>query len=185
MKRMLCICAIAGLVPLAACGDDDGDDTTTGDDMGMTDEDMGMTTDEDMGGGDEDMGATDEDMGATDEDMGAPTTGDFTFNLTSFMPHNGQDVYYSLRDSSGAEVASGMDRVMGGSASFSATGVTVAGETYRISFFADVDDDGTCTAPPTDHVWQLTDQTADAAGDLTVAYAHSTDFTASACDDLP
>ncbi len=180
MKRLLCMCAIAGMIPLGACGDDDGDvtDDDPMEDMGTTEEDMGTTEEEDMGTTEE------EDMGTTEEDMGAPVMGDFTFNLTSFMPHNGDDVYYSLRDADGAEVASGMDRVMGGNASFTAAGVTTAGATYSISFYADIDGSGSCDAPPTDHVWQLTDQTADAMGDLTAVYEHGTDFTPAACDDL-
>jgi len=173
--------AIAGLVPLGACGDDDGDvtDDDPMEDMGTVDEDMGTTPDEDMGT------TPDEDMGTTpDEDMGTPEMGDFTFNLTRFMPHNGQNESYSLRDAAGAEGASGTDRVTGGNLSIPEAGVIVAGATYTISFYADIDDSGTCDAPPTDHVWQLTDQTADAMGDLTAAYEHGTDFTPAACDDF-
>jgi hypothetical protein len=55
-------------------------------------------------------------------------------------------------------------------------GGLTAGETYNVDYWADVDKNGACDAPSTDHVWHK-EVVADATGPTLLEVVHDTDWT--------
>lgn len=112
------------------------------------------------------------------EVAGAPW--DLTFSGTGFAPHEGQELSAALVDvSTDAVVATDSAVVTGGAFSFIWAGALAEGGTYRIDYYADFNGNGTCDAPPQDHVWSVAVPAF--TGDTTVDVTHNTDFVAAAC----
>ena len=67
---------------------------------------------------------------------------------------------------------------------FTEPGLTWSDRAYDLYFFADFNEDGVCSPPPSDHVWGLMALSPSSSGDLTVEYAHDIDFF-DGCEFLP
>jgi len=100
----------------------------------------------------------------------------FTLALTGMDPHLGQLFELRLVDQSdSSEVGRvSVDAVAAVDFSVSVPGLAVGGS-YNIDFYADFNSSGTYDAPPADHAWRMT--LLNAQGDMTLAFAHNTDFT--------
>ena len=84
------------------------------------------------------------------------TFGDFplTFTGSSFAPHNGHTIHAAVLASDNTIVASGTTTVANGAFSLSWSKLLLNGDSYKLHFYADVNGNGVCDAPPDDHVWE-------------------------------
>lgn len=108
-------------------------------------------------------------------------TFDLTLGGTNYAPHDGQTVRAALLDEATARVvATAETTVSGGVLAISMPGELVEGRAYRLEYYADHNSNGTCDAPPADHVWRQAIPAV--TGDVTIERAHAPDFTPAACD---
>jgi hypothetical protein len=99
-----------------------------------------------------------------------------TFKGTGFAVHTGRrvDVVVS-RTKDGAAIAhSGYAALEGDALSFGWEGLLEVGEAYTVDYFADNNGDGTCNAPPDDHVWRQSIPAV--TGDVALAVVHDTNW---------
>lgn len=105
-----------------------------------------------------------------------------TFGGTGYDPHEGQKISATLEDASGVEVETKEDQSPAQGAFEMAFGGLEDGD-YTIYWYADVNEDGDCQAPPDgDHAWSHAITIAGA--DQTYTHAHATDFDTEACSHL-
>lgn len=99
----------------------------------------------------------------------------FTLALTNMNPHVGQKFEARVIDvGSMREIGrANLPAILFPAFEVSIPGVQ-AGKTYRVDFYADLNQNGLYDAPPTDHVWR---EQFTPAGDDTVAFSHNTNFT--------
>jgi hypothetical protein len=102
----------------------------------------------------------------------------FTFNLSGMEPHEEQTISVVVRDGA-TEVAADQGVVSNGTVSFSFADILEAQTTYTVDFFADIDGDGLCDAPPDDHAWS--ESIGPVSEDLTLDWTHDMDFSMVAC----
>jgi hypothetical protein len=127
------------------------------------------------GGGDPDTDDTD--------GSGAPTYA-LTVTGTAYDPHDGAVMHLALFDADAAELVDVEDAdISGGAWSWNATGVLIEGVSYVVAWYVDLDADGDCDVPPTDHVWRDAEAAALVDGDVEILHSHSADdFDALGCD---
>jgi hypothetical protein len=133
--------------------------------------------------------ACEADKSSTNDTSGKDTSGDtqgallgLFFNGTGFAPHNGQTLHAAVvEEDSGNIVKTDSQVVTDGKFSFD-WDVLEMGKTYRIDYYADLNGNGKCDAPPTDHVWR--ESIPAVTGDVTDDVTHSIDFTVAACDSF-
>jgi hypothetical protein len=107
--------------------------------------------------------------------------GDYTLNLTSFTPHNGENIMLKVKSSDGATTLGEADAdIASGTATLTVPGVLEEGKTYRVDFFADTDGDGIYDEPTSstdfpNHSWRRT-VTGKSAG-VTESFPHDADWT--------
>lgn len=116
----------------------------------------------------------------------AGATYDFSLSGTGYDPHAPTGVNAALTDASGAVIAEETGiTVTGGAWTFTATGALAEGETYTVSWYADMSEAAGCQAfaddgtTVLDHVWKREIPAVTAAVALT--HAHGTDFDPSGC----
>lgn len=112
------------------------------------------------------------------------TFGEFalTFTGSDFAPHNGNMLYAAILATDDTVVARGTTTVEGGAFSLDWPALLVGGQSYKVRFYADVNGNNACDAPPTDHVWEATIGTVTAA--KTFDYPHDTNVT-DVCSTFP
>jgi len=145
--------AVTMAFALAECGGSSGNGGSSGDDT--TGDDAGDDTGDDTGGG----------------------TFDLDFSGTGFTPHNGEMLHVAVLDiASGAHVVTDQSQtVSGGLFSFHFPGILEQGHGYHVDYYADVNGNGSCDAPPTDHVWRTdVDNVQD---NVNLQVTHNTSFT--------
>jgi plastocyanin len=97
-----------------------------------------------------------------------------TINFTGMTPHVGQTLWLVVEDRDESEEILRMSRLIEASFTVEVPGI-VAGNDYRVEFFADHNGNGSYDDPPTDHAWRLEFESS--AGDDTLDFVHNTDFT--------
>jgi len=109
---------------------------------------------------------------------------DLTFSGSGFDLHEGNSLHVAVVDALSGDVVDRTSAVISdGSFSFSWTAALQRSRPYRIDFFADLNGNGTCEAPPDDHVWRI--GIPSVKDDRVITFTHSTDFDASACSSFP
>jgi hypothetical protein len=83
-------------------------------------------------------------------------------------------LFVRVLDSSGAEVATDDAVVAAGAFAFTFTNIDAEGGS--VDYYADINDNGSCDAPPTDHVWRSA-----IPATHVLATVHNTDFTPAVC----
>lgn len=116
------------------------------------------------------------DVCATFGGYGDPPLHDLAFTA-SLAPHANQQVTAAVVDVASATVKTTRTETVSaeGALVMSWARILEPGADYTLDFFADVDGDGLCDTPPDDHAWRLAID--DAAGDVVLEFAHTTDFT--------
>lgn len=155
------------LTALIACSSDDTTSDTSQDMAGM---DMAGDAPMDQAG----------DVGDT-----PATMYDLTFSGTAFLPHAGQTLKVVVLEQSGDAVAAEDQATVAADGSFSFTwpAVLKGGVAYEVTYYADLNGNGACDAPPTDHGWQKDIEAVSA--DVTLTVTHNTDFAADVCTHFP
>jgi len=100
-----------------------------------------------------------------------------TFDFTGMAPHLGQQLEIRVRDvnQTGREVGRfTMPAIMSPNFTVCLPYLDL-GRTYFVDFYADLNQNGTYDAPPTDHVWR--EMISEAQGDESLAFNHNTNFT--------
>jgi uncharacterized protein (DUF2141 family) len=84
------------------------------------------------------------------------TFGDFplTFTGSEFTTHEDNKIYAAVIASDDTIVAMGNTTVASGAFSLEWSKLLRNGESYKLRFYADVNGNGMCDAPPDDHVWE-------------------------------
>ena len=101
---------------------------------------------------------------------GEPT---LTINFTGMAPHVGQTLWLLVEDRDAGTELLRMTRVIEESFTIEVPGI-IAGNDYRVEFFADHNGNGGYDDPPTDHAWRYD---LDAVSENEVLdFAHNTDF---------
>lgn len=94
-------------------------------------------------------------------------------NFSGMNPHVGQELYIALFDAeSGMEID--RESVMVTESFIADLGYITPGNSYRIDFFSDHNDNDVYDAPPTDHAWSL--EINNVSGDEMVDFTHNTNF---------
>lgn len=110
-----------------------------------------------------------------------PQRFDVAFNGTGYGPHDMQTLYAALvRVDNGNVVETAETVVSSGTFSISWPAGVEEDKSYRIDFFADMDDDGLCADP--DHIWSVAIPTV--TGNVSVDETHNLNFTPAACDSF-
>ena len=99
--------------------------------------------------------------------------GMLTINFTGMTPHVGQTLWLLVEDRDESKELIRMTRVIEESFTVEIPGI-VAGNDYRVEFFADHNGNGAYDDPPTDHAWRYD---LDGVSENEVFdFAHNTDF---------
>lgn len=99
--------------------------------------------------------------------------GTLTINFSGMTPHVGQTLWLLVEDRDESEEILRMSRVIEESFAVEVPGI-VAGNDYRLEFFADHNGNGSYDDPPTDHAWRYD---LDEVSETEVLdFAHNTDF---------
>lgn len=94
--------------------------------------------------------------------------------FSGMTPHVGQELYIALYDeTSGMETD--RESVTVAEVFTVDLGLLISGNSYRIDFFSDHNDNGMYDAPPADHAWTIS--LPEANGDEIVEFSHNTNFT--------
>lgn len=102
-----------------------------------------------------------------------PDEGLLTINFTGMTPHVGQTLWLLVEDRDESKELIRMTRVIEESFTIEIPGI-VAGNDYRVEFFADHNGNGAYDDPPTDHAWRYD---LDGVSENEVFdFAHNTDF---------
>lgn len=112
----------------------------------------------------------------TDIELMAPGE-DFTFEATGMDPHLDQLFELRVINATSGQVVGRyvLPSIADTEFSFTIPGILEEGQQYQIDYFADLSENGSYDAPPTDHAWRRM-VNADAAG-ATLEFPHDTDFT--------
>jgi hypothetical protein len=102
---------------------------------------------------------------------------DLTFTGQGFDVHNGVrfEVVVSRADNNAVlvhAVSDSLDTGASGAFSYTWPGLLEVGKAYRVDYFADVNKNGTCDAPPADHVWHR--DVTSVSDDVALAVTHDT-----------
>ena len=103
-----------------------------------------------------------------------PARYDLTFAATDFQPHTGGTVLVAVSHAdTGKVIARQAVSPVGtdGKLSVAWVGLLEAGKSYNVDYYADLNKDGTCTSPPSDHVWRY--EVKNVAAKVDVAVAHN------------
>jgi hypothetical protein len=97
-------------------------------------------------------------------------------NFIGMTPHVGQNLYLYLRDPDNMNNTDSLSVEPIDTANFTVSFESiVAGTSYLLDFWADMNMNGTYDVPPTDHAWRIALDSVE--GDTTIAFVHNTDFT--------
>ena len=192
---------VLGLVALVACGGDKTDTDTDTDSDTDTDADTDSDTDADT---DADSDADTDSDTDTDADTDADSDTDtalYMYNLTldgtGYAPHDGQVITAIITPvpPGAGNLPFGVQTMTMDSTGvmhFDWTNVLSDGERYAVAWYADFNGNGSCDAPPADHVWlenvnpSGTPPTPQpVTGDQAVVRDHDTNWTAAACALFP
>jgi len=111
-----------------------------------------------------------------DDEAPTPATFDLMVVGSGYQPHTGQTVEMAVVSSAGAVLARDTQTIgADGALAFTFPGVLREGQTYAIHFYADMNGNGMCDAPPIDHVWSV--PVPSVTGPTTITYDHDVDFT--------
>jgi len=97
-----------------------------------------------------------------------------TLDFTGMTPHVGQDLYLYVRNADDGSFVDSLTLAVD-NADFSVAFDSVPPGDYNVDFYADLNQNGSYDAPPTDHAWRI--ELPDFMADTTLAFAHNTDFT--------
>jgi hypothetical protein len=97
-----------------------------------------------------------------------------TFTGSDFAPHNGHMLKAAILATDNSIVARGSATVAAGTYSINWKALLVTGQTYKVRFYADVNGNGMCDTPPTDHVWEQT--IGSVTADKTYDFPHDTNL---------
>lgn len=107
-----------------------------------------------------------------------------TVNGDAYTPHVGSNIFAILVDDAGTEVATGEVVVPeSGEWTLTLADSLEEGKSYSFSWYADINDDGTCQPPngeQGDHVWKRA--VDDVTADVTIDHTHAMDF--ATCTDF-
>ena len=93
------------------------------------------------------------DDGSDGGQPGAPFT--LLFDGTGFAAHDGQTLWVAVvREDLDAISAADSSTILAGAFHFSFADLLQEQVAYHVDYYADVDDNGRCEPPPTDHVWR-------------------------------
>ncbi|RPH74749.1 T9SS C-terminal target domain-containing protein [bacterium] len=99
-----------------------------------------------------------------------------TLDFSSMNPHIGQMLVIYIVDNSNDTYLDTITINEITEADFSVDSIHVdSGGSYRIDFYADLNDNGTYDAPPADHAWRI--EIDELVGDTVIAFVHNTEFT--------
>lgn len=146
-----------------ACGDDS---TPTDAGPGRIDSGTGM----DAGGGMVDGGGGMDDAGGGGMDAGdTPMGEDFNLELTGYGPHVDNAYEVAVLDDMDVEVGSTSGMLGMADETITIPGVIEDGIMYTAHWYMDLNMNGMCDSPPTDHAWE---RTGTGAMGLTIMHAH-------------
>ena len=117
-------------------------------------------------------------VACTKDDATSPKRYPLTVNFTNMNPHVGQDLFLRIvHDESGVEVGfAEVEPITTPDFSVTIPDVLVAGESYHVDWYADLNGNYTYDAPPVDHAWRR--QTGPAsAGPYVINFTHDTNWT--------
>ncbi|KAA3662519.1 MAG: hypothetical protein DWQ10_02200, partial [Calditrichaeota bacterium] len=99
-----------------------------------------------------------------------------TLDLRNMSPHSGQKLQVRVVDKyNNQEVArKSLDAISEADFMMFFDGIEPGGS-YRVDFYADLNDNGKYDNPPGDHTWRL--EVDDVQGDTTLSFSHNTNFT--------
>lgn len=104
------------------------------------------------------------------------TLNDLKFSANDFLPHNDQELQVAIvRKNTGAVVRTDQTVIRDGAFAFSFPGILQRGEAYFVDYFADLNNNGSCDPPQTDHTWRVKIPTVD--GDVDFVDTHHMGFT--------
>ncbi len=105
---------------------------------------------------------------------------ELTFTGSGFDPHDGDTLHAALIDAAtGAVVVRALTIVAHGSFTIRWPAILQPGHSYRVDYYADVNNNGRCDGPPIDHMWSVAVPAF--SGRTRVAVTHNTDFDVQAC----
>jgi len=99
--------------------------------------------------------------------------GALTINFTGMTPHIGQTLWLVVEDKDESEEIWRMSRTVEEAFTVEVPGI-IAGNDYRIGFFADHNGNGSYDEPPTDHAWRF--DLDEVSENEVLDFAHNTDF---------
>lgn len=103
-----------------------------------------------------------------------------TLTGTAFGPHEGQVVTVGLLEAADNTArATRTATVAGGTFTVSFADLLEAGIAYTVKYYADLNGNGQCDAPPADHAWSV--DVPAVTGDVTIPVTHNTNFDTAAC----
>lgn len=114
-----------------------------------------------------------------DTDTNGAMTYDLTVNGTGFDPHNGQTLELAVLTADDTIVDVQSTTVENGAFTFSWTGALEEGESYKVHYYADLNESGGCDAPPDDHAWE--DPIDNVMDNVTLDLTHSVDDFVDVC----
>jgi len=101
---------------------------------------------------------------------------DLTIAFAGITPHVGQTMHLRVVDlNDRREVARDSRTVPAAAFTWTLPRVLVAGHSYDIDFFADLNGNGRYDPPPTDHAWRI--RVNDVTGTAKLTFAHNVNFT--------
>ena len=119
-----------------------------------------------------------EDTDVVDTDTDTPMY-DLTINGAGFDPHNGQTLEIAVLTEDDTIIDSQSTTVSEGTFSFSWDGALADGSGYKVHYYADLNENGGCDAPPDDHAWERVIDDVD--DNITLDLVHSTDDWVDVC----
>ena len=114
-------------------------------------------------------------VACTKDDATSPKRYPLTVNFANMNPHVGQDFYLRVvHEATGVEVGfTELEPITTANFSLTVPDVLVAGESYRVDFYADLNGNYAYDAPPVDHAWRrLTGPVG--AGPYVIDFTHDT-----------
>ena len=115
-------------------------------------------------------------MGCGTKDVTTPARYALTMNFYSMTPHVGQDFHLRVwHVDTGVEIVHlELEPITAADFTLTAPDILIAGETYYVDFFADLNANYAYDAPPVDHAWRRT--VVAAAGGSTLNFTHDTNW---------
>ena len=116
---------------------------------------------------------------------GGMTGFDLTFEGTGYNPHDGQDIWFVLKEAGTyTQVGTLRTTMTDGAGNINETwaGVLQPGVSYALFWVADLDGDGACTPPGGDHGRSV--PISAVSGDVVLQETHNTNFDPNVCDHV-